>query len=37
MKRELILILLALKEMGIVSSITVTKTMVIIRIKNNRP
>ena len=37
MKKELILLLLSLKEMGIVSSITVTKTMIIIRIKNNRP
>ena len=33
MKKEHILILLELKEMGIISSITVTKTMVIIRIK----
>ena len=33
MTREHIMILLILIEMGIVSSITVTKTMVIIRIK----
>ena len=33
MTREHIMILLILIEMGIVSSITVTKTMVIIRMK----
>ena len=37
MKQEYILILLDLIERGMISSITVSKTMVVVRIKNNRP
>ena len=37
MKQEYIFLLLNLIEKGLVSSITVSKTLVVIRIKNNRP